>query len=223
MRAGGAESLLGPHESSGLGRLPGLEPEPQLAVLTGDLAMGAVPSQALDAVRLLMLVNAWVLRAVQQEELAQGWPALHSRPALQFGPVAITPDELPGGWYLGRASLQLQMMRNGRKQPVLDAKDGMQWSFGDLLAEAARHRPLRAGTLVGAGMPGGGKAMTLAAGDSVRIEFKWTDGSAPFGAIDMDLEGVEAAEPPPLEAELEAAGDDTAGQGEHEGDDDATT
>ena len=95
LRASGAEALLGPTELLDL-RTPGLEPEPQLAALIGDLAQGAVPSQALEAIRLLMLVGDWVLRPVQQEELANGWPALHSRPALQFAPVAVTPDELPG-------------------------------------------------------------------------------------------------------------------------------
>ncbi|KAI1692544.1 homocysteine s-methyltransferase domain-containing protein [Ditylenchus destructor] len=170
LRAGGAEALLGPADTPALRGMPGLEPEAQLAVLTADLPQGAVPSQALEAVRLLMLVNDWVLRPVQQEELAGGLPAMHSRPALQFAPVAVTPDELTGAWYLGRAALQLQLMRNGRKQAVLDAKAGMQWSFGDLLAEAARNRPLRAGTLVGAGMPGGGKPVSLEAGDSLRID-----------------------------------------------------
>lgn len=202
LRAGGAEALLGPSETPALRGMPGLEPEAQLAVLTADIPQGAVPSQALEAVRLLMLVNDWVLRPVQQEELAGGLPAMHSRPALQFAPVAVTPDELTGAWYLGRAALQLQLMRNGRKQAVLDAKAGMQWSFGDLLAEAARNRPLRAGTLVGAGMPGGGKPVTLEAGDSLRIEFKLGDGPGPFGAIDMDLAepdhdaGADDDEPP---------------------------
>lgn len=192
LRAGGAEALLGPTELLDL-RTPGLEPEPQLAVLTGDLAQGAVPSQALESIRLLMLVSDWVLRPVQQEELANGWPALHSRPALQFAPVAVTPDELPGAWYLGRAALQLQVMRNGRKQAVVDAKTGMRWSFGDLLAEAALNRPLRAGTLVGAGTPVLGKPVALEAGDSLRIEFKLGDGPGPFGAIDMDLAESEDA------------------------------
>ncbi len=187
MRVGGAEALLGPVETPDLPEVRELEPEPQLAVLTGDLAAGAVPSQALESVRLVVLVNDWVLRSIQQEELSQGRPALHSRPALQFAPVAITPDELPGAWYLGRVTGQLQCQRNGRKQPALDLKDGMRWSFGDLLAEAARNRPLRVGTLVGAGRPGGGAPVVLAAGDSLRLEVKLGDGSSPFGAIDMDL------------------------------------
>jgi len=187
IRMGGAETWLGPTDAPSLTGVPGLEPEPQLAVVMGDLGADAVPSQALEAVRLLMVVNAWVLRPVQQEELAQGWPALHSRPALQCAPVAITPDELPGLWYLGRAALQLQMQRNGRKQPLLDMKEGMAWSFGDLVAEAARRRPLRAGTLVGAGMPGGAAVVTLKDGDSLRIECKGPEGVSPFGAIDMDL------------------------------------
>lgn len=195
IRMGGAETLLGPNDTPLLRGVPGLEPEPQLAVVLGDLPADAVPSQALDAVRLLMGVNAWVLRPVQQEELAQGWPALHSRPAVQCSPVAITPDELPGAWYLGRAALQIQMHRNGRKQPMLEAKEGMAWSFGELIAEAARRRPLRAGTLVGAGMPAGAAVMTLKDGDSLRIDFKMAEGGSPFGAIDMDLaESVMAAE-----------------------------
>ena len=192
LRASGAEALLGPTELLDL-RTPGLEPEPQLAALIGDLAQGAVPSQALEAIRLLMLVGDWVLRPVQQEELANGWPALHSRPALQFAPVAVTPDELPGAWYLGRAALQLQVMRKGRKQVVVDAKTGMKWSLGDLIAEAALNRPLRAGTLIGAGSPVLGKPVTLEPGDSLRIEFKLGVGPGPFGAIDMDLAESEDA------------------------------
>ncbi|PIM50659.1 hypothetical protein CS062_23890 [Roseateles chitinivorans] len=191
-------------------RAPGLEPEAQLAVITGDLPQGAVPSQALESVRLLMLVSDWVLRPAQQEELANGWPALHSRPALQFAPVAITPDELPGAWYLGRAALQLQIMRNGRKQAVVDAKAGMQWSFGDLLAEATRNRPLRAGTLVGAGMPALGKPVVLEAGDSLRIEFKLGDGPGPFGAIDMDLADSEDASALATDADADGDGDGDA-------------
>ena len=239
LRAGGAEALLGPTELLDL-RTPGLEPEPQLAALIGDLAQGAVPSQALEAVRLLMLVGDWVLRPVQQEELANGWPALHSRPALQFAPVAITPDELPGAWYLGRAAVQLQVMRNGRKQAVVDAKTGMKWSLGDLIAEAALNRPLRAGTLVGAGSPVLGKPVTLEPGDSLRIEFKLGDGPGPFGAIDMDLaesedaasdaagtaddaEGdtpVDAVDKPPNETAVAAEAVEAATPDVHEGDTD---
>ncbi|WAC73834.1 fumarylacetoacetate hydrolase family protein [Roseateles sp. SL47] len=238
IRVGGAEALLGPHETPALRGAAGLEPEPQLAVVVGDLGADAVPSQALEAVRLLMVVNAWVLRPVQQEELAQGWPPLHSRPALQFAPVAITPDELPGTWYLGRAALQLLMQRNGRKQPLLDAKEGMTWSFGDLVSEAARRRPLRAGTVVGAGMPGGGAVLALKEGDSLRIDFKLADGGSPFGPIDMDLaepqsapintddeERTEPTDPAPTEGpstRSDPAAPEAASDAD-EGDPDATT
>ncbi len=206
IRMGGAETLLGPNDTPPLRGVPALEPEPQLVAVLGDLPADAVPSQALESVRLLTVVNAWVLRTVQQEELTQGWPALHSRPVLQCAPVALTPDELPGAWYLGRAALQLQMHRNGRKQPLLDAKEGMAWGFGELIAEAARRRPLRAGTLVGAGMPGGAAAMTLKDGDSLRIDFKLVEGASPFGAIDMDLaEPVNAADDAAADDVIDAA------------------
>lgn len=200
LRVGGGEALLGPHDgldpggaanAAAAGAATGLEPEPQLAVLADELPAGALPSQALEAVRLLLLVNDWVLRPLQQDELARGLPPLHSRPALQFAPVAVTPDELGGAWQGGRAALSLHSMRNGRKQPVREAGEGMRWSLGELLAEAVRKRPLRAGTLLGAGVPtaqvDGAAPPAWQPGDSLRLEFKLADGATVFGAIDMDL------------------------------------
>ena len=66
----------------------------EAAGLCAELETGAGPAAALDSVRLLLLTNAWVARPLQADELAQGLPPLHSRPALQFAPVALTPDEL---------------------------------------------------------------------------------------------------------------------------------
>ena len=185
LRAGGGEALLGPGE--GLAALPGLEPEPQLAGLCAELETGAGPAAALDSVRLLLLTNAWVARPLQADELAQGLPPLHSRPALQFAPVALTPDELGADWAAGRARLSLQAMHNGRKLPALALDQGQRWGLGELLAEAVRVRPLRAATLVGLGMPGHGAPWPLQPGDSLRLECKNAEGLSLFGAIDMDL------------------------------------
>ena len=99
----------------------------------------------------------------------------------------------------------------------------MQWSFGDLLAEATRNRPLRAGTLVGAGMPVLGKPVVLEAGDSLRIEFKLGDGPGPFGAIDMDLAESEQASSlaADADADIDAADADADATTPAEGDDPA--
>ncbi len=120
----------------------GIDCEAGLAVVTGDVAAGATPSQALDGVRLLLLALDWALR----EGDAGALP-----PAGAFGPVAVTPDELGPAWDGGRARLHLHVRVNGRRLGLVDAAAGMQFDFGRLVAGVARTRALRAGSIVSAG------------------------------------------------------------------------
>jgi fumarylacetoacetate (FAA) hydrolase len=71
-------------------------------VITGDVAAGTTPEAALDAVRLLMLVNDWSLRRLIPAELAKGFGFVQSKPATAFSPVAVTADELGTAWRGGR-------------------------------------------------------------------------------------------------------------------------
>ena len=68
----------------------GIDFEAELAVVTGDVPMGASPERALDSVRLLMLVNDVSLRNLVPGELAKGFGFLQSKPATAFSPVAVT-------------------------------------------------------------------------------------------------------------------------------------
>lgn len=205
-QAGGSERLLGATEALG-GVLAAheLDLEPQLVMVCGDIAQGAEPGQALEGVRLLGLGCAWVARALQRLELQRGQPALHSRPALSFAPVFVTPDELGLAWAQGRARLALHWMWNGRKLGRATLDEGQRWGGGELLAQLARSRPLAAGSLVGLGCPAGdpacladlqaretadrGDARTgaLQPGDSLHILLKNADGDTPFGVLDLDL------------------------------------
>lgn len=115
-----------------------------LAVVTGELPQRASPAQALDGVRLLLLTNAVQLQAV-------GLSAVQRLPVTAFGPVAVTPDELGEAWTGGRVGLALQTSWNGRRVGIADADEDMRWSFGELIAHLCATRPLRAGSIVGAG------------------------------------------------------------------------
>ena len=176
---GGSDDFLGPmdgacfaSEAMAITCLPGL------AAITGDVAQGVSAAQALDGVRLLMLVADWRLAAVQSG-------AVHRHAATAFGPVAVTPDELGAAWRGGRVELNLQAMRNGRKlTPPVDAAPLA--AFGGLIADLATTRRLRAGQLIGA-LGGPVSSNPLKFGDSLRIDLKAADGQSVFGAIDQDI------------------------------------
>lgn len=129
-----------------------------LAVVTGDVAAACTPAQALDGVRLVMLANTLSLRALETRERAAGLGPLLSRPATAFGPVAVTLDELGAVWRDGRVALALQVGLNGRKFGLCDGAAGMPFGFGELMAHAARTRPLRAGSIVCSGPLGAAPA-----------------------------------------------------------------
>ena len=222
---GGNARLLGATDDAFFGAEAwGIDLGAQLAAITGDVDTGASPDQGLDGIRLLVLANAWSLRALEPAERAAGLGLVHSRPATSFGPVAVTPDELGDAWQGGRAQLTLQTSVNGKRLGLTDAGPGDEGHFGQLIAHLAKTRPVRAGSIVGAGLAevadaakgfaslaskrageaaGQGDAQTpwLRHGDTVRIEVKGRDGMSLFGAIDQQ---VRTADAPPEAAPDEA-------------------
>lgn len=140
----------------------GLDFEAGLAVITADIPAASPPARALEGVRLLMLANTWCLRSLQAQELAAGVGAVQSRPAQAFGPVAVTPDELGDAWTHGKVHLSLHTHWNGRRVGLCDVGDDMTLHLGQLLAQAAATRALRAGTVLTTGPvsspPSGGAA-----------------------------------------------------------------
>ena len=102
----------------------GIDFEAEIAVVTGDVKMGATPEQALDGIRLVMLANDVSLRNLIPAELAKGFGFFQSKPATAFSPVAVTLDELGDAWQGGRVHLTLQSTWNGRKVGMCDAGDG---------------------------------------------------------------------------------------------------
>ncbi|GAB2488536.1 fumarylacetoacetate hydrolase family protein [Comamonas humi] len=152
MYQGSGDDFLGPCDDVAvLSDAMGVDFGAGLAVVTADVRLGTSPEDALDAVRLLTVVDCISLRQLAPAELDKrcGW--VQSKPATAFAPVAVTLDEVGEAWRHGRVHLTLQTSWNGRKVGMCDAGADMGFHFGQLIAHAAATRHLRAGTVVGCG------------------------------------------------------------------------
>ena len=73
MYQGGSDDFLGARDDAPFASPDwGIDFESEIAVVTGDVAIGATPDQALEGVRLLMLANDWSLRNLIPERARQG-------------------------------------------------------------------------------------------------------------------------------------------------------
>ncbi|MFV0283568.1 MAG: fumarylacetoacetate hydrolase family protein [Castellaniella sp.] len=152
MYQGGSDSFIGPRDPIIADTEEwGIDMEAEVAVVTGDVPMGARPADAAGAIRLLMLVNDVSLRGLIPGELAKGFGFFQSKPASAFSPVAVTPDELGPAWHEGKVHLPLRVELNGEPFGCPNAGQDMSFDFPQLVAHAARTRRLAAGTIVGSG------------------------------------------------------------------------
>src|SRR6476620_2905399 len=152
MYQGGSDDFLGPCDDVPVpSEAFGIDFEAEVAVITGDVPMGAAPEQALEGIRLLMLANDVSLRNLIPAELAKGFGFFQSKPATAFSPVAVTPDEVGDAWQGGRLHLTLQSTWNGRKVGMCEAGPEMTFHFGQLIAHICKTRNVRAGSIVCSG------------------------------------------------------------------------
>jgi len=189
----------------------GIDLEAEIVVITDDVPMAATPEQAAAHIQLVGLVNDVSLRNLIPGELAKGFGFLQSKPRSALSPVFVTPDELGEAWRDHKVHLPLVTHVNGAWFGAPEAGVDMQFDFPQLIAHAAKTRPLSAGTIVGSGTIANqdaslgascfaekrtvetlehGKPLTpfLAFGDQVRIEMLDRDGRSIFGAIDQRIE-----------------------------------
>jgi fumarylacetoacetate (FAA) hydrolase len=210
MYQGASDDFLGPHDPVPLpDESLGIDFEGEFGVIVGPVAMGATPTQALGAVRLLVQLNDWSLRALGPREMKSGFGFLQAKPSTSFAPVAITPDELGQAWQDGRVHLDLEVQWNA--QPVGHPSGSeMSFSFGELIAHAARTRRLGAGTIVGSGTVsnaareagsaciaerrvieiidhGEPRTSFMRFGDRVRMRARTSAGESPFGTIEQEV------------------------------------
>jgi fumarylacetoacetate (FAA) hydrolase len=152
MYQGGSDSFIGPRDPIyALSEEWGIDLEAEVAVVTGDVPMGASAATAAAAIRLVMLVNDVSLRNLIPNELAKGFGFFQSKAASAFSPVAVTPDELQGAWQDSKLCLPLHVTLNERPFGKPNAGEDMTFNFAQLVAHAARTRELAAGTIIGSG------------------------------------------------------------------------
>jgi fumarylacetoacetate (FAA) hydrolase len=219
MYQGGSDDFIGPRDPIVVpDEAYGIDFESEIAVITGDVAMQVSPEEALESVRLVMLVNDVSLRHLIPDELAKGFGFLQGKPATAFSPVAVTVDELGDAWQGGRLNGVLQSAWNGRRVGLCEAGPEMMFHFGQLIAHLAKTRRVRAGSVIGSGTVSNkdwakgysciaekrcietienGKPSTdfMRFGDTIRIEMKGRDGQSIFGAIDQTVTPLQIPSP----------------------------
>ena len=169
MYQGGSDSFLGPRDEIPVGdEAWGIDFEAEVAVITDDVPMGVSAAAAGKHIQLLLIVNDVSLRGLIPGELAKGFGFFQSKPSSAFAPVAVTPDELGAAWADNKVHLPLLSALNGEPFGKPEAGIDMTFDFGQLVAHAARTRPLVAGTIIGSGTVSnkldGGPGKPVAAG-----------------------------------------------------------
>jgi len=175
-----------------------------------DPVLAASEEWGIDLEADVGIVNDVSLRNLIPAELAKGFGFLQSKPRSALSPVLATPDELGDAWRGEKLHLPMRTWINGAWFGAAEAGVDMQFSFADLIAHAAKTRPLAAGTIVGSGTIANedttkgasclaeqrtvetlrdGKPSTpfLKFGDTVRIEITDTAGASLFGAIEQTM------------------------------------
>jgi fumarylacetoacetate (FAA) hydrolase len=152
MYQGGSDAFLSPRDPIRMeDEAWGIDFEGEIAVVLGDVPMGATREEAAAAIRLVMLVNDVSLRNLIPGELGKGFGFFQAKPSSAFSPVAVTPDELGDAWDGGRLHLPLLSTLNGKPFGKPNAGVDMTFDFPTLIAHAARTRPLAAGAIIGSG------------------------------------------------------------------------
>jgi len=194
----------------------GIDFEAEIGVITDDVPYGVSPADALQHVKLIVLLNDVSLRNLIPAELAKSFGFFNSKPPTAFAPFAVTPDEVGELWREGRLHVDVNVAWNGEHFGHPNGGVGMQFGFHELIAHMARTRPLGAGTIIGSGTvsndvegvgscciaerrmieiiaSGAPTTQFMRFGDRVHIEVKNAAGQSIFGAIDQVV--VEGKQP----------------------------
>ncbi len=210
MYQGGSDSYLAPTEDiPQIDFAHGTDFEGEVAVVVDDTPMGISADAALKKIILFMIVNDVSLRGLIPAELEQGFGFFQSKPSSAFGPFAVTEDELAGAYIDGRIHLPLSVEYNGEFFGKANA-GAMHFHFGQLIAHAARTRPLVVGTIIGSGTvsnedmsvgssclvekrmlekihEGVMKTPFMKVGDTIKMEMRDPEGRNIFGTIEQKV------------------------------------
>ncbi|MEM9427444.1 MAG: fumarylacetoacetate hydrolase family protein [Pseudomonadota bacterium] len=146
----GCSTFLGPDGPITGDPAWGIDFEAEVAIITSHVHQGVSPNEAAGFIEYVMLMNDISLRNLIPDELSKGFGFVQSKPPSACSPVAVMPGALPG-WDGRKLHGILNVDLNGEPFGRADAGEDMTFDFGDLIAHAAKTRPLPAGTVIGSG------------------------------------------------------------------------
>lgn len=211
MYQGGSDALIGATDDiEAEDEAWGIDLEAEIAVITDDVPMGVSADAAVSHIKLVLLANDVSLRNLIPNELGKSFGFYQSKPSTAFSPVAVTPDALGSAWDGRKMHGSVLTHVNDERLGDPDAGDDMYFDFAQLIAHAAKSRPLCAGTIIGSGTisnrdrargscclaevrtietieKGAPETPFLSFGDRVRIEMMDESGNTIFGAIDQKV------------------------------------
>lgn len=188
----------------------GIDFESEVAVITDDVPAGVSPTEALNHIKFVTIINDVSLRNLIPNELSKQFGFYQSKPWTSFAPVIVSVDELKNEFIDGKLNLPLISTLNGKVIGTPNAGIDMTFNFGQLISHAAKTRSLMAGTVIGSGTvanqgsPTGssciaevrclevikdGKPSTpfMKFGDRIEIEMKNEFGDSLFGKINQKV------------------------------------
>lgn len=212
MYQGASDSFFAPHDDIPYVHVDdwGVDFEGEVAVITDDVPMGVSAEDAESHIKLVLLCNDISLRYLALKELTKGFGFVQSKPPSSFAPVAVSPKSLGQYWQDGKLHRVLRSSINGQLFGAPDAAVDMVFNFPQLIAHAAKTRPLAAGTIIGSGTvsnkdrsvgsscivekrtiekleDGDSHTPFLKPGDTVRIEVLDDYHNSIFGAIEQTV------------------------------------
>ncbi len=209
MYQGGSDSFLNPTQNiEVVDESWGIDFEAEVAIIVDDVPMGVSVGDAIDHIKLIMLVNDVSLRNLIPGELAKGFGFYQAKPSSSFSPVAVTIKQLGKHWRDGKLHLPLRARLNNKLIGAPNAGIDMTFNFPQLIHHAAKSRALCAGTIIGSGTVSNvdrsngscclaevrmletiahGQASTdfMRFGDRVKIEMLNDEGYSIFGQINQ--------------------------------------
>lgn len=128
-----------------------LDIEAELAFVLADVELGASAKEAGRAIVGITVVNDISLRDVLRTDLGAGKGIYHAKPLSSMAPTIVTPDELGEAWDGELLHAQMHSWINDRPLGHPDTSVDIAVTVPELIAQAARTRPLSAGTVLGTG------------------------------------------------------------------------
>ncbi len=155
-------AIIGPRETLSMPSTDQLDFGLEVACVIGRQGQDIAPGEAWDYVAGLTILNSWVARDLERDELAAGMGVTKSRDfATSLGPAIVTADELEQ-FFGDDGKLNLRMIArvNNNEYGVGNLGD-MFYSWEQLVAYASRGVMLYPGDVISSGTVAGGSILEV--------------------------------------------------------------